>query len=101
MWDGQDSMSEAMFSDQTDEAYQKEAVEIPGAISLPETSLVASDVGVELMSGAGGSTLASPQPPPAELMGMVLDGLETVEYPTGSGQIWTRFSPDDDWQMKP
>ena len=101
MWDGQDSMSEAMFSDQTNEAYQKQAVDIPGAISLPETSLVASDVGVELMSGAGGSTFASPQPPPAELMGMVLDGLETVEYPTSSGQIWTRFSPDDDWQLKP
>ena len=44
--------------------------------------------------------LSDVQQPPAELMGMVLDGVETVEYPTGSGVVWTRSSPDADWQSK-
>ena len=53
----------------------------------------------EMMSDLLGST-SDVQQPPAELMGMMLDGVETVEYPTGSGTIWTRSSPDADWRQK-
>ena len=40
------------------------------------------------------------QPPSSELMGMMLDGVETIEYPIGSDQIWTRAHPESDWQPK-
>ena len=33
-------------------------------------------------------------------MGMMLDGIETIEYPTGSGEIWVRSSPDEAWSPK-
>lgn len=40
-------------------------------------------------------------PPPGELMGMLLDGQETIEYPTGSGKVWVRKEPDEPWTAKP
>ncbi len=39
--------------------------------------------------------------PPSELMGMLLDGLETIEYPSGSGTVWVRDGPDEAWTPKP
>ena len=44
--------------------------------------------------------MASLEAPDPGLMGMLLDGMETIEYPTGSGQIWVRSSPDDPWSTK-
>ena len=36
--------------------------------------------------------------PPANLMGMLgNDGKESIEWPSGSGQTWSRSSPDEDW----
>ena len=36
--------------------------------------------------------------PPANLMGMLgNDGKESIEWPSDSGQTWSRSSPDDDW----
>jgi hypothetical protein len=36
--------------------------------------------------------------PPANLMGMLGDdGNESIEWPSGSGQTWSRSSPDDSW----
>ncbi|MEC8577767.1 MAG: hypothetical protein VXY68_08645, partial [Candidatus Thermoplasmatota archaeon] len=43
----------------------------------------------------------SMQAPSPELMGMMLDGVETIEFPTGSGQIWIRPTPESTWQPKP
>jgi len=33
-------------------------------------------------------------------MGMILDGMETVEYPPQSGQLWVRADPDAPWSPK-
>ena len=44
--------------------------------------------------------MASLEAPDPGLMGMLLDGMETIEYPTGSGQIWVRSSPDESWSLK-
>ena len=44
--------------------------------------------------------MASLEAPDPGLMGMLLDGMETIEYPTGSGQIWVRASPDEPWSTK-
>ena len=36
--------------------------------------------------------------PPANLMGMLgEDGFESIEWPSGSGQTWSRSSADDPW----
>ena len=36
--------------------------------------------------------------PPANLMGMLGDdGTESIEWPSGSGQTWSRSSPDEPW----
>jgi len=36
--------------------------------------------------------------PPANLMGMLgEDGNESIEWPSGSGQTWSRSSPDEPW----
>ena len=38
--------------------------------------------------------------PDATLMGMVLDGQETIEFPSGSGVLWTRDEPEHAWEQK-
>ena len=37
--------------------------------------------------------------PPKQIMGMInAQGVETLEYPAGSGNKWQRNSADDDWE---
>ena len=97
MWDGEDRMTEVMFG-QAPEAteYQKEEVALP---TLAETSTSNEFVGssVDDVFSIGQPTK---QQPPSELMGMVLDGIETIEFPAGSGEVWVRTSPDDLWLPK-
>jgi hypothetical protein len=101
-------MSEAMFSPDASTDYRKETVEIPSMTDVPSmtaTEAVAlptlvQPVENEMMNDLLGSSSDAPQPP-GELMGMMLDGIESVEYPTGSGTVWTRPSPDADWRLKP
>jgi hypothetical protein len=54
--------------------------EVPSALDLPMDSFVDA--------------------PDATLMGMVLDGQETIEYPSGSGVLWIRDEPEHAWQQK-
>lgn len=106
-WGDEDRLSEAMFGVDASLDYAKEPVELPSMSETP--SMTATEpvsmpsleqpLASEMMSDLLGST-SDVQPPPAELMGMVLDGTETVEYPTGSGTIWIRSSPDADWRQK-
>ena len=107
-WGDEDRMSEAMFSPDASTDYRKETVEIPSMTDVPSmtaTEAVAlptlvQPVENEMMNDLLGSSSDAPQPP-GELMGMMLDGIESVEYPTGSGTVWTRPSPDADWRLKP
>ena len=104
MWDGRDTMSEAAFADPSanTDLYQKEAVALPEApFSVqPTVEPMGADAGSIVPAEAH---LQSPalQAPSQALMGMMLDGLETIEYPTSSGHIWIRASPESDWQPKP
>ena len=43
---------------------------------------------------------AAIEAPNEALMGMILDGVETIEHPTGSGQLWVRSEPDQAWERK-
>ena len=75
--------------------YQKEEVALPSMPELTDSqefqrSSVENVFSVE-------TTKAQP---PSELMGMMLDGIETIEFPTGSGDVWVRSSPDDLWLPK-
>lgn len=97
MWDGEDRMTEVMFGQATEATeYQKEEVALP---TLAETSTSNEFVG---SSADDVFSIGQPtkQQPPSELMGMVLDGIETIEFPTGSGEVWVRTSPDDLWLPK-
>ena len=67
----------------------------PSNLDLPIEPYQGGEMMTDLLA-----PLSDVQQPPAELMGMVLDGVETVEYPTGSGAVWTRSTPDADWQPK-
>lgn len=46
-----------------------------------------------------GSITGGPAPDPT-LMGMMLDGVETVEFPPESGQLWIRTDMDAPWNRK-
>lgn len=96
MWDGEDRMAEVMLGDTSEMPdYQKEEVALPSMPELTDSqefqrSSVENVFSVE-------TTKAQP---PSELMGMMLDGIETIEFPTGSGDVWVRSSPDDLWLPK-
>ena len=106
-WGDEERLNEAMFGVDASSDYAKEPVELPSMVETPSmtatepVSIPSLDqpLSSEMMSDLLGST-SDVQQPPAELMGMMLDGVETVEYPTGSGTIWTRSSPDADWRQK-
>ena len=57
-----------------------ESLEVPSSIEIP--SALSLDA------------------PDDTLMGMVLNGLETIEYPSGSGTLWVRDEPDHSWHQK-
>ena len=97
MWDGEDRMTEAMFGQSSGAAeYQKEEVALP---EMPDSNPIQ-----EAQASTVDDVFSIGQPikqqPPSELMGMVLDGIETIEFPTGSGEVWVRTSPDDLWLPK-
>ncbi len=90
-WGDEDRLDQAMF----------------GAPSAPELPL--TEPSMEAMAGMGelaqphesnSAPSFIPQAPNAALMGMMVDGLETIEHPTGSGQHWVRQDPEDDWVPK-
>jgi len=45
--------------------------------------------------------ISQPQSPPEQLLGMIdVNGLETIEYPVGSGITWQRSDPNQPWSRK-
>ena len=97
MWDGEDRMTEVMFGQSSGAAdYQKEEVALP---DMPD-STPTQDVQAPTVDDVFSIGQPIKQQPPSELMGMVLDGIETIEFPTGSGEVWVRSSPDDLWLPK-
>mgnify|MGYP006230954143 CR=1 FL=1 len=45
--------------------------------------------------------IAQPESPPQQLLGMIdANGLETIEYPVGSGITWQRPSPTQLWYRR-
>lgn len=97
MWDGEDRMTEVMFGQSSGAAdYQKEEVALP---DMPD-STPTQDVQASTVDDVFSIGQPIKQQPPSELMGMVLDGIETIEFPTGSGEVWVRSSPDDLWLPK-
>ena len=76
--------------------YGKEPLDFESAMMA--TSTTTQDPTVEsAVPSTGIPTAEAPHP---DLMGMMLDGIETIEYPTGSGEIWVRPSPDEAWSPK-
>ena len=102
VWSDEDRMNEAMFGSDASNNYDKEPVDFDAAIipestvSIPEpVPLADANSSASSMDGLLGDDAPHP-----DLMGMMLDGIETVEYPTGSGVVWVRTSPDFPWEPK-
>jgi len=101
-WSDEDRMNQMVFGDATSNQYDKEPVDFESAItsSTPESRSVEIEMATSLPTEQMPSDLFQAEPPHPDLMGMMLDGIETVEYPTGSGAIWVRSSPDLPWEPK-
>ena len=96
MWAEGDQMSEAAFADSPSMNYGKEPLDFESAMMV--TSTTTPDPTVE--SAVPSTDIPTEEAPHPDLMGMMLDGIETIEYPTGSGEIWVRSSPDEAWSPK-
>jgi hypothetical protein len=70
------------------------------AVSEPFFDAMGGQTGAELMADLSGTSPVATDAPDASLMGMILDGMETVEYPPQSGQLWVRADPDAPWSPK-
>ena len=45
--------------------------------------------------------LSQPESPPNQLLGMIdSNGIEVIEFPMGSGNIWQRSNPNQSWIKK-
>ena len=45
--------------------------------------------------------LSQPESPPTQLLGMIdSNGIEVIEFPVGSGNIWQRSNPNQSWMKK-
>jgi len=102
VWSDDDRMNEVMFGNDASTTFAKEPVDFESAIttetsvSMPEPATTTDgQIGSSLLEDSVGDNA-----PHRDLMGMMLDGVETVEYPTGSGAVWVRASPDLPWEPK-
>lgn len=66
----------------------------------PFFGAMGSEADASLLADLGGTSPVATDAPDASLMGMILDGMETVEYPPQSGQLWVRSDPDAPWSPK-
>ena len=88
VWDDEDRLSEQMFEAPPSISDASYADVTPSAIELPAQDIEET------------GSFPEATPPSPELMGMMLDGIETIEHPTGSDAIWVRSSPDEVWRLK-
>ena len=45
--------------------------------------------------------LSQPESPPNQLLGMIdSNGVEVIEFPVGSGNMWQRSNPNQSWMKK-
>jgi hypothetical protein len=87
---------------ETDERMEERLLSEVDAEEPVPTPILPLNSGLVEQSTAFPATDASGLEAPNEaLMGMMLDGVETIEHPTASGQLWTRAQPDQPWQPKP
>ena len=68
--------------------------------SIPPLDLPTMSEPLEIPSSLDLGTNPSVDVPDATLMGMVLDGQETIEFPSGSGVLWIRDEPEHAWEQK-
>ncbi len=90
-WGDDDRLEHAMFGAPSAPELPSTGPSVESSASL-ETHVPETDPGL--------TPSFIPQAPNAALMGMVVDGLETIEHPTGSGQYWVRQDPEDPWAPK-
>ena len=61
------------------------------------TNLPSMDAFTDLLESSEAPVAA----PPQQLMGMLdATGAEVLEYPAGSGRMWTRASPTEGWHQR-
>ena len=103
VWSDENRLNEAMFGEASPAPYAKQPLDFDAATTAAASPSV-SDAPILQQDEAASSLLSdlsTQNAPHPDLMGMMLDGIETVEYPTGSGSVWVRASPDLPWEPKP
>jgi hypothetical protein len=74
--------------------------ELPSGTVDGEPSSAYSTASMEEFFAAKPAPSITPDAPNQALMGMMVDGVETVEHPTGSGTFWIRHHPESSWEAK-
>ena len=74
--------------------------ELPSGTVDGEPSSAYSTASLEEFFAAKSTPSITPDAPNQALMGMMVDGVETVEHPTGSGTFWIRHHPESSWEAK-
>ncbi len=102
VWSDEDRMNQVMYGEGASNDYAKEPVDFDSAMvsNVGGTFSQQDELVESLQDDPQPSSLLGADAPHPDLMGMMLDGVETVEYPTGSGVVWTRPSPDLPWEPK-
>ncbi|MCH1540124.1 MAG: pre-peptidase C-terminal domain-containing protein [Candidatus Poseidonia sp.] len=95
-WDGMESMEDRMLGESPSK-YVEPLPESTMDYSISSTENISDPLPIELVSDVPvAQELTAPDP---SLMGMVLSGRETLEYPTSSGRFWFRNSMEEPWQL--
>ena len=56
---------------------------------------------IQLIDNLFEELLSQPESPPTQLLGMIdSNGIEVIEFPVGSGNIWQRSNPNQSWMKK-
>ena len=99
-WGDEQRMDAAIFdmNQEDGSSYAESASE--SLESIPPLDLPTMSEPLEIPSSLDLGTNPSVDVPDATLMGMVLDGQETIEFPSGSGVLWIRDEPEHAWEQK-
>ncbi|MDG1539275.1 MAG: pre-peptidase C-terminal domain-containing protein [Candidatus Poseidonia sp.] len=99
-WGDEQRMDAAIFDMNQDEGTSFIDPAVESLESIPPLDLPAMTESLELPSSLDLPANPSADAPDATLMGMVLDGQETIEFPSGSGVLWIRDEPEHAWEQK-
>ena len=100
-WVDTDSIAETMFMlPSATPRKMDEDLHLPRSNSRPFSFDVEQSNNASSFSSPQHSKSSDYPTPNIALMGMIRNGMETIEFPRGTGVEWIRSSPDEEWRPK-